>query len=431
MKVTSKRIFMRNILSVIIGWILVRLVIIGSGAAGLSAVQTIIEHDNAIDVVLITKDTRFYALFSLPSFVAGEIDEKYLDRFDPQYFEDVGIKMKLDTSVTAVNPESSSVHLESGEEVPYEKLLLATGASAIKPPIKGLEKDGVVTLVNLRDSQTILARAKRKIKHAVVIGGGFVGIESATALHRLGAQVTIIERENHLLPRMLDEDTAEIVNQLLQEQDIEIHTSASVNEVLGRKAVNGVRVGRKQLQCDLVVIAVGVRPNLDITHGTQIKTNEGILVNEYMQTNVKNIYAAGDVAEALERATNELKVNAIWPNAIAQGRVAAQNMLGQQVSYQGSDALNLINIFETPVVSIGQTSKEIGTCEVIRIQRKKVYRKLLLCDGQVMGYQAIGDLRNAGFLLHAHRTGANITGVLSFLKKDNLIGQHYWRTEEK
>ena len=408
-----------------------RLVIIGSGAAGLSAVQTMIEHETAFDVILITKDTRFYALFSLPSFVAGEIEEKYLDRFDLMYFEDAGIKMKLDTSVTAVNPESSSVHLESGEDVPYDKLLIATGASAIKPPIKGLDKDGVVTLVNLRDSQIILARAKRKIKRAVVIGGGFVGIESATAINSLGAQVTIIEREDHLLPRMLDEDTAEIVKQLLQEQDIEIHTSASVNEVLGGKAVNGVQVGRKQLQCDLVVVAAGVRPNLDIIKGTQIKTNEGILVNEYMQTSVANVYAAGDIAEALDRATNELKINAIWPNAISQGRVAAQNMLGQQTMYQGSDALNLINIFETPVLSIGQTSKEIDTCEVTRIHRNKVYRKLLLCDGKVMGYQAIGDLRNAGFILHAHRTGADITAVLDSLKKDNLIGQHYWRSEEK
>ena len=408
-----------------------RLVIIGSGAAGLSAVQTMIEHETAFDVILITKDTRFYALFSLPSFVAGEIEEKYLDRFDLIYFEDAGIKMKLDTSVTAVNPESSSVHLESGEDVPYDKLLIATGASAIKPPIKGLDKDGVVTLVNLRDSQIILARAKRKIKRAVVIGGGFVGIESATAINSLGAQVTIIEREDHLLPRMLDEDTAEIVKQLLQEQDIEIHTSASVNEVLGGKAVNGVQVGRKQLQCDLVVVAAGVRPNLDIIKGTQIKTNEGILVNEYMQTSVANVYAAGDIAEALDRATNELKINAIWPNAISQGRVAAQNMLGQQTMYQGSDALNLINIFETPVLSIGQTSKEIDTCEVTRIHRNKVYRKLLLCDGKVMGYQAIGDLRNAGFILHAHRTGADITAVLDSLKKDNLIGQHYWRSEEK
>ena len=422
---------MRTILTVGIEWIRVRLVIVGSGAAGLSAVQTIIAQENSLDVVLITKDTRFYALFSLPSFVAGEIDEKYLDRFDLQYFEDAGIKMKLDTTVTVVNPESNSVHLESGEEVPYDKLLIATGASAIKPPIEGLDKEGVVTLVNLQDSQAILARAKRKIKHVVVIGGGFVGIESATAIHRLGAQVTIIEREDHLLPRMLDEDTAEIVKQLLQKQDIEIHTSATVSKVLGGKTVEGVQVGRKQLQCDLVVVAVGVHPNLKIIKGTQIKTNEGILVNEYMQTNVANVYAAGDVAEALDRATNELKINAIWPNAISQGRVAAQNMLGQQTSYQGSDAINLINIFETPVLSIGQTSKEIGTCEVARIHRNKVYRKLLLCDGKVMGYQAIGDLRNAGFILHAHRMGTNITDVLDSLKKDNLIGQHYWRSEEK
>ncbi|MFX1300764.1 MAG: NAD(P)/FAD-dependent oxidoreductase [Promethearchaeota archaeon] len=414
-----------------IEWTHMRLVIIGSGAAGLSAVQTLIEHQDSIDAVLITKDTRFYALFSLPSFVAGEIDEKYLDRFDLQYFEDAGITMKLNTNVIAVNPQSNSVLLETGEELPYDRLLIATGASAIKPPIDGLDKDGVVTLVNLRDSEDILARAKRKIKHAVVIGGGFVGIESATALHRLGAQVTIVERESHLLPRMLDEDTAEIVNRLLREQGVEVHTSTSVSQILGKNSVQGVQVGRKQLKCELVIVAVGVRPNLDTIKGTQIKTNEGILVNEYMQTNVNSIYAAGDVAEALERATNELKVNAIWPNAIAQGRVAAQNMLGQQVSYQGSDALNLINIFETPVVSIGQTSKEIGTCEVIRIQRNKVYKKLYLRDGQVKGYQAIGDLRNAGFLLHAHRTGANITGVLNSLKKDNLIGQHYWRTKEK
>ncbi|MFX1509448.1 MAG: NAD(P)/FAD-dependent oxidoreductase [Promethearchaeota archaeon] len=422
---------MRNMPSLGIEWIRVRLVIIGSGAAGLSAVQTLIEHQHTADVVLITKETRFYALFSLPSFVAGEIDEKSLDRFDRQYFEDAGIKMKLDTNVTAVNVDSNSVLLETGDELPYDRLLIATGASAIKPPIEGLDKDGVVTLVNLRDSEAILARAERKIKHAVIIGGGFVGLESATALHRLGAKVTIIEREKHLLPRMLDEDTAEIVTQLLQKQNVEVQTSTSVSKILGDKTVTGAQVGRKQLHCDLVVVAVGVRPNLDIIKGTRIKTNEGILVNEYMQTNVEHIYAAGDVAEALDRATNELKINAIWPNAISQGRIAAQNMLGQQISYQGSDAINLINIFETPVLSIGRTLSEIGTCEVIRIYRNEVYRKLFLCDGKVMGYQSVGDLRNAGFLLHAHRTGADISDVVESLKKDLLIGQYYWRSQEK
>ncbi len=430
MRVAIKRIFMRNRLFLGIEWIHVRLVIIGSGAAGLSAIQTLIQHQNTVDVVLITKDRRFYALFSLPSFIAGEIEEKHLDRFDRQYFEDAGIKMKLDTTVTAVNPESKRVHLESGEDVPYDRLLIATGASAIKPPIDGLDKNGVVTLVNLQDSQVILARAKRKIKRAVVIGGGFVGLESATALHSLGAQVTIIERENHLLPRMLDKDTAEIVNQLLLENKIEVYTSTSVSKVLGEKDVQGVQVGQKQLPCDLVVVAVGVRPNLDIIEGTQIKTNVGILVNEYMQTNVAHIFAAGDVAEALDRATNKLKINAIWPNAIYQGRIAAQNMLGQQVSYQGSDAINLINIFETPVLSIGQISNEIGECDVIRIHRNKVFRKLMICDGRIQGYQAIGDLRNAGFILHAHRIGADITDVLDSLKKDSLIGQHFWRSEK-
>ncbi|MFX1405287.1 MAG: NAD(P)/FAD-dependent oxidoreductase, partial [Promethearchaeota archaeon] len=317
------------------------------------------------------------------------------------------------------------------DELTYDQLLIATGASAIKPRIEGLDKDGVVTLMNLRDSKSILARAKQKIKHVVVIGGGFVGIESATALHRLGAQVTIIERENHLLPRMLDEDTAEIVRQLLQEQGIEVHTSTSVSKVLGEKAVKGVQIGKKQLQCDLVVVAVGVRPNIDIIQGTRIKTNQGILVNEYMQTNVANVYAAGDVAEAIERATNKLRINAIWPNAIYQGRTAAQNMLGLKVSYQGSDAINLINIFEIPVLSIGQPSTEIGKCDIIRIHRNKAFRKLIICDGKVLGYQAIGDLRNSGFILQAHRTGANISDVLDSLKKDTLIGQRYWQSREK
>ncbi len=431
MRVATKRIFMRNMLSLGEEWIHVRLVIIGSGAAGLSAVQTIIEKGNTVNVVLITKERQFYALFSLPYFISGEIEEKYLDRFDPQYFKDLGIQMKLDTTVTSVNPKSNSILLASGEEITYDRLLIATGASPIKPPIEGLDKDGVVTLVSLRDSQTILEKLAHKLKHVVIIGGGFIGIESATALNSLGAKVTIIERENQILPRMLDIDTAEIVKQLLQDHDIEVLTSTSVNQILGEDRVKAVQVGQKKIQCELVVVAVGVRPNIDIIKGTKISTNEGILVNEYLQTNVPNIFAAGDVAEALDRATNRLKINAIWPNAISQGRIAAQNMMNQKVQYQGSDAINLINIFDTPVLSIGQTSNEIRDCEVIRIHRNRVYRKLLLCDGKVMGYQTIGDLRNAGFLLHAHRLGADITDVLDSLKKDNLVGQHYWRSNEK
>ncbi len=396
-----------------------RLVIVGSGAAGLSAAQAIRENDLEVDVVVVSRDTKFYSLFALPFYIAGEIDGSNLDRFSPQFFQAVGVELRLGTTATKVNPGSNTLILDDGTELPYDALLVATGSSPVLPPIPGLDKEGVVTLASLKDSETILARSKQ-IKAAAVIGAGFVGIECAIALNKLGVQVTIIERENRVLPRMLDEDTADIVIQLLRNQQVDVRTSSTVDAIIGDQKVEGVQVGKSQVPCDLVVAAAGVRPNLSLIKGTEVKTNIGVLVDKYMRTSVSNIYAAGDVAEALDRATNTPKVNAIWPNAIAQGCIAGQNMLGLQKPYEGSDTMNLINIFDTPVLSIGLTSAEAGSCETVQVQRGDVFRKLLLRDGRVLGYQSIGDLRNSGFILQAYRTGEDISGSLDALLKDKL-----------
>ncbi|MFX1475765.1 MAG: NAD(P)/FAD-dependent oxidoreductase, partial [Promethearchaeota archaeon] len=406
---------------------MVRFVIVGSGAAGLSAAQAIRENNLDADVVVVSRDTKFYSLFALPFYIAGEIDGTSLDRFSPQFFQDIGVELRLGTTATEVKPESNSLVLADGTALSYDALLVATGSSPVLPPIPGLDKEGVVTLASLKDSEAILARSKQ-IKAAAVIGAGFVGTECAIALHTLGVQVTIIEREDCVLPRMLDEDTAEIVMQLLRSNHVDVRTSSTVDAITGDQKVEGVQVGENQIPCDLVVAAAGVRPNLSLLKGTKVKTNIGVLVDKYMRTSVSNIYAAGDVAEALDRATNTPKVNAIWPNAIAQGRIAGQNMLGLQKPYDGSDTMNLINIFDTPVLSIGLTSAEAGSCETFQVRRGKVFRKLLLRDGRVLGYQSVGDLRNAGFILHAHRTGTDIGEWLDALRKDKLLSHLMWQS---
>jgi NADPH-dependent 2,4-dienoyl-CoA reductase/sulfur reductase-like enzyme len=375
-----------------------KFLIIGAGAAGLSALKAIRELDSDSEITILTKeDVPPYSLSSLPFNLAGEIKDEKMSRFDDDYFQVMNAKVAVGKAI-GVLTDAKKVLLDGGSEIGYDRLLITSGSSAIVPRITGLEKEGVHTMGSLSDTYELREAAKYADK-IVVIGAGFVGLEAAIALRKLGKEIVVVEMLERVLPRMLDPDMAAIAQKMLESNGIELRLGDQVKEVLGEKKANGVKLSKDEIKCDLVVVGIGVRPNIELVKGTAVKTNMGIVVDDKMQTTVKDVYAAGDIVETPDPLSGKTRIAAIWPNAIEQGRVAGRNMAGVETHYPGPLSVNVINIFDVPVVALGLLSSDIEGAESLVVSRGGNTRKLVIKDDKAIGVQSIGYVRNLGFLL--------------------------------
>jgi len=375
-----------------------KFVIIGVGAAGISALQTIRSLDKESEITMVSKENvPPYSLSSLPFNLSGEIADKGMSRFDGGFFDAANAEVVVGR-VNGLDSDGKRVLFDGGSELRYDKLLIASGSSPIVPRITGLEKRGVHFMGSISDTWR-LRDAALSANNIVVIGAGFVGLEAAIALNKLGKEVTVVEMLDRVLPRMLDPDMAAIVQKMLESHGIQIRLGDQVTEVLGKEHVAGVRLSKGGLECELVVLGIGVRPNIGFVKDSAVKTNIGIVVDDMMRTTAKDVHAAGDVVEAIDPLTGKPKIAAIWPNAIEQGRVAGRNMAGVETHYPGIESVNIINIFDVPVVALGLTSADVEGAETIVAKREKTVRKLLVKDDVAVGLQSIGGVRNLGFVL--------------------------------
>ncbi|MCK5415478.1 MAG: FAD-dependent oxidoreductase, partial [Thermoplasmata archaeon] len=278
------------------------IVILGMGAAGLAALEHLRRTEGELgaepsNVTVVAPEEGFpYSLCALPFSLCGELDECHLDRCDPDYLFIHDAK-KVTAKVTSVYPQDNSVQLDTGSSLKYDKLLISTGSLPFVPPVPGLDMDGVHFLASLSDSHGIREWIELGKTHTVVIGAGFVGIEAAVALAKLGCEVTVVEMLDWVLPRVFDEDAAAIAKTHLENGGIDFRLGTQVTEVLpsDEGTVKGVMVGEERIDCDTVVVGIGVRPNIGFMEGTGVETHHGIMVKDNMQTSIPGIYAAGDV----------------------------------------------------------------------------------------------------------------------------------------
>jgi len=394
------------------------IVILGMGAAGLAALEHLRRTEEEMGTgpanvsVVAPEEGSPYSLCALPFSLCGELDECHLDRCDADYLFLHDAK-KVTAKVRSVDAGSNCVHLDTGSSLPYDKLLVSTGSLPFVPPVHGLDIEGVHFLASLSDSQGIREWIEQGNKRTVVIGAGFVGIEAAVALAKLGCQVTVVEMLEWVLPRVFDVDAAAIAQVYLEAGGIEFRLGAQVTKVLpgDEGTVSAIMVGEERIECDTVVVGIGVRPNIGFMKDTGVETNHGILVKDDMQTSVPGIYAAGDVVEVRSRHTGSPTMGAIWPNAIGQGKVAGIAMAGKEVWYEGSEMLNVVNLFEAPAVSLGltgfladQESRDYETV-VFSPPGNRVFKKLLVEDDRIIGTQMVGDVTNAGVVVNYMRNG--------------------------
>ncbi len=364
-----------------------RYVIIGNGVAGITAAAELAgRHAGTIEVYA-GEPYPYYFRPQLPSFVAKEIPEERLYARPPSWYEERGIKVHPASPVRRLFPDRKQILLADGTEVPYDRLLLATGSRPFIPPVDGVDKVGVFALRTLDDALAIREHAAR-CKEAVVVGGGLLGLEAARALNGLGLSVTVLEFAPRLLPRQLDGEGAAIFRRLVEDLGIRVALSAETTAILGDEAVHGValRDGR-EFPAQMVLFATGVRANTALATEAGLEVERGVVVDERMRTSAPDIYAAGDVASFNGRSW------AIIPQARAQAQVAAANMAGEDAVYEEIVPSTTLKIVGMDLTSCGVVNVEGEGFTEIRIADPDagIYRKIVLKDGVAVGAVVLRD----------------------------------------
>jgi nitrite reductase (NADH) large subunit len=285
------------------------------------------------------------------------------------------------------------VELESGTKVPFDKLLIGTGSETLIPPIPGLAQVPHCYLWTLDDAMA-MKQATEKAKTAVVIGGGFIGMLAAEALRKLKIKLTIVEMAPILLPQLLDDEGGKLFLQAVRDEGVTVKVGSLVDEVTRKNGEIEVTLkGGEQFTLDAAVVATGVRPNVGWVKNSACATNKGVLVNEFLQTNYPDIYAAGDVAEVKDFLADERSLHAIWPTAIDQGRVAGANMAGAHVPYPGSLGMNVVELFNVTLAQLGRFREGPGDdVKMLSKGEDGFYRKVVVDkSGTLVGALYLGD----------------------------------------
>ena len=340
-----------------------RIVIIGAHAAGVDAASAARKTDRTAEITLIT-DEKYagYSRCGLPFVIGGHIPSfNNLIVFQPSYFQMMKLNLKTETKVTKIDTGKKTVLTvdKNGntEEIPYDSLIIAAGASAFTPPIKGREKQGILPLRTIEDGQRIDQAIREGAKKAVVMGAGLIGLETAVALQERGLQVTVVEMLPQVLPAMLDADMAKIVQEMLEQKGIKILTNKPVEEFLGVDKVTGIVAGGEQINADLFVSAFGVRANIQLAVDAGIALGETRLIktNARMETNIKDVYAVGDCAESINIITQRPTVQQLGTVAVRQGKVAGINAAGGYATFPGVVGSAVTELYDMQIGATGLT----------------------------------------------------------------------------
>jgi len=411
--------------------------IIGNSAGGIGAVEAIREVDKAGAITIISDEP--YSAYSRPL-----ISEYLVNRYPiqsmlfrpPDFYKKNNIRTIFGDKVVQVNFSEHTAELESKRRLTWQKLLLATGGSPIVPKIEGIGLKGVFTFIKLDDAKEIdqfLSQYGRKVR-VVVIGGGLIGVSVTEALVKRGVEVTIVEMKELSLNTILDEEASTIEEKALKEAGVEIITGNTVSKVNGNSAgeVTSVNLDNsRSIPCEMVIIAIGVRPRMELVSNSGIKTNRGVVVDRYMATSIPDVYACGDAAEAYDLIYCENRLTPIWPSAYIGGRITGFNMANIPAEYQGGISMNAMKYFGVAIISAGIVAPPDDSYEVISQKYEHVYRKVILKDGLIVGMVFSGDIEKSGIIYNLIKDRANVRDFKHVLVADDFglasLPEEIWR----
>lgn len=363
--------------------------VVGNGIAGLSAVKEIRKQDQEGSIAIISRESYYtYFRVKLTELLCKDFCDEEILVNKEGWYEENNIKVFLNRSGESLDTDKNILTLDDKTEIEYEKLLIATGSVPFIPPMNGSYKKGFFALRSLRDLNYIKEYLE-DCKKVAVIGGGLLGLEAAWSLKELGKDVKVLQHGDYILGNQLDEGLAKRLEAELEEEGIEILTDADVEEVLGDDdIVSGLRLkDAREFEIDAVLVSTGVRPNMDLALDTKIETNRGLVVNNHLQTNIENIYGAGDVIEL-----NGV-VLGLWTAGLEQGRIAGNNMAGGSMTYDVPKPFASLNIGPISLFSAGEVH---GAHKVYEYKEGKNHNKLFEKDGKFVGSILYGDTKAMG-----------------------------------
>ncbi len=407
-----------------------RYVLVGGSAAAVSAVEAIRSVDNFSPIDLFTDEkTPLFSRVLLPYYVAEELPKSLLNFRSEDFFEENNVSAHVGVKIQEIDPYSKTIAADDGNTYTFDKLLLATGGHAIIPKLPGVDKQGISPLKTMADAERIHSF---KGDRAVVIGAGSIGVEACISLMRRGMRVTLLEQLGHVLPTVFDDEAAAIIRGVLEQMGIEVITGERAIEFSGNGHVQSVVTTTGEIECDNVILSVGVRPAVELADNAGIEIGDmgGIKTDGNMMTSSQDVYAAGDVCETFDIARNQTFVNAIWPMAVEQGRVAGLNMAGQETQYAGSVRMNSIgNFIGVPAMSMGVTRTEECSyadeeCHFQEIKKrtKNTYKKIILKNGCIVGavFIGVGQTQRSGIISILLRRQIDVSDYIQTLISNNL-----------
>jgi nitrite reductase (NADH) large subunit len=363
-----------------------RAVIVGAGIAGVSAAEAIRRASPHAEITLIASENPppYYRL-NLTRYLAGEIEIDALPIHPLAWYEENRVELRPGARTESLDLAGRRVLVDGQGEVSYDTLVLAMGAHPFTPPVQGTDAEGVVTIRTIQDADDVLAAALGG-DPVCIIGGGVLGLETAGALARRGAEVTLLEGHEWLMPRQLDRTAGEMLERHVAGMGIRLEKGARTRELVGAPRVQRVVLGDgRSIAARLVIMATGVRPNTHLARRAGLHVNQGIIVNNQLMTSVEGVYAAGDVAE------HNGVLYGTWAASQFQGSIAGMNAAGVQTFYGGQPRSNSLKVLGLDLLSIGTFEHADGSFIVVDEKAEDRYLHLVFRDGVLVGAILLGD----------------------------------------
>ena len=390
--------------------------IIGNGVAGTTAAETIRKMDSTSEIILHTEEkTPFYSRIRLIEYLAGEARGEDIVIHDRQWYEKNNIKLSLGSRIKSINADKNQAVTGNGEVVTYDRLLMSTGGISFIPPISGSDKKGVFSLRTIADADEIMAYAGGK-KKILLIGGGVLGLEAGNSLRKRGYDITVVEFFPRLLPRQMDPEGAEVLKTQMETLGFTFYLGATTKEITGDKQADGVLLkDGTHIEGDMVIVSAGIRPRSELADALGLQSNKGVMVNDRMETDRKNIFAAGDLIEHRE------KFYGIWPAAEKQGEVAGINMAGGQATYEGTTMSNVLKVVGIDLAAAGDIDPEAKHESIVSKDNENfIYKKLVLHNNILAGCILYGDIKGYRKILKAIEEKRNVHAIKEKLENWDL-----------
>jgi len=401
-----------------------RHLIIGGGTAGMNAMRTIREEERETSEITLVSAERPYSRMVLPYYLDKSIAESHVFTATGAQLARWNVKTHVGRRAASLDVKANVCTLDDGTKVEYDDCLIATGSSAVRAPVPGADGRAVHSFWTLDEARGVIAGIERG-SHVVMVGAGFISFTILNSILSLGARLTIVELAPRILPRMVDAVGAELVESWLKAHGVTVRTNVKLARIEDAK-------GKKRLQfsagpeilCDVVIMATGIKTNLDWLEGAGVKINRGIVVDERLRSSVPNVYAAGDVAEGRDLISGEAAVHAIEPTAQEHGRVVGSNMAGKNVGYRGSLIINIVEVCHLDAASFGAWDNAKAEAVSALKKDRNAYRKLLFTGDRLTGAIIIGrsndiwTTNDVGMLKGLVQSGVSLARFKDHLKRN-------------